>query len=142
MSVLTQIEAAGTVPLQDIFRGHCEIRTFLWTEHQIELQEAVDGLQAFAERTGLVSAIGQDQVQQFMAAPFALVRESPASYDAPDDEVEAELDKYDLLEIAKRVERWEAAERPKAALQSKPTSYRTPQSTVDAFWYVVSLKDP
>jgi hypothetical protein len=35
------------------------------------LQEAVDPLQEYAERSGLVEAIGQDAVQTIIAAPFA-----------------------------------------------------------------------
>ena len=37
----------------------------------MDMQPAVDGLQAAAERTGLVDELGQDTVQQIMAEAFA-----------------------------------------------------------------------
>jgi hypothetical protein len=46
--------------------------------------------------------------------------------------------------VARCIERWEAedAKRPPAQLAPiKKKSYRTPQSTIDAFWYVMSLND-
>jgi hypothetical protein len=93
--------------LQDVFAELCEREAYLWANHQIELPDAVDDLQAIAERTGLIAAIGQDRVQHLMSEPFA----------------------------------WAAdAKRPKPAQPAKP-QYRTPQSTIDAFMYVVRLND-
>jgi hypothetical protein len=58
----------------DIFRARCEARALLYATSALELQEAVDILQHFATRTGLVEEIGQDAVQQVMADAFKRVR--------------------------------------------------------------------
>ena len=39
----------------------------------LSLHDAVDGLQLLAEQWGLVDAIGQDEVQRLIAAPFRLL---------------------------------------------------------------------
>jgi hypothetical protein len=46
----------------------------LWQAGEFDLHEAVDKLQADAERTGLVAEIGQDAVQKIMADAFAITR--------------------------------------------------------------------
>jgi hypothetical protein len=43
--------------------GSCEL-------FQLEIPDVVDPLQDFAQRTGLVATIGQDAVQEIIAAPF------------------------------------------------------------------------
>ena len=45
-----------------------------WELFPLELSDVVVPLQAFAERTGLVQAIGQDMVQAIIADPFAKLR--------------------------------------------------------------------
>jgi uncharacterized sporulation protein YeaH/YhbH (DUF444 family) len=55
-----------------VFRERCEARAILWRASEFSLHEAVDVLQADAER--LVAEIGQDAVQEIMAAAFAAVR--------------------------------------------------------------------
>jgi hypothetical protein len=44
--------------------GSCEL-------FSLDVSDVVDPLQDFAHRTGLVAAIGQDAVQEIIAAPFA-----------------------------------------------------------------------
>jgi len=61
------------IPAEDIFRERCEARAILCEACVYDLIEAVDGLQADAERTGLVDEIGQDAVQAMMANAFAIV---------------------------------------------------------------------
>ena len=56
--------------LQLLARAHAEV----WLVYGTELRDLVDILQAFAEQTGLVAAIGQDAVQQIIAEPFGVVR--------------------------------------------------------------------
>lgn len=56
------------------FIARAEARAVLWAAGEIDLQEAVDKLQRDAERTGLVAAIGQDEVQAIIAEAFASVR--------------------------------------------------------------------
>ena len=53
------------------FCARCEARAMLVDVGMLSLHEAVDELQADAERAGLVEKIGQDATQQIMAAAFA-----------------------------------------------------------------------
>jgi hypothetical protein len=62
-------------PLLDVFRARCEARAYLVVAVEYTLSEAVDRLQADAVKSGLVDLIGQDAVQQIMAAAFAKVRD-------------------------------------------------------------------
>jgi hypothetical protein len=54
----------------DVFRERCEARALLVECCELSLHDAVDGLQADAERDGLVDMIGQDAVQGLLAAAF------------------------------------------------------------------------
>jgi hypothetical protein len=58
----------------DIFIARAEARALLWQANEIELQEAVDVLQAAAEAGGLVAELGQDRVQRILAEAFGAVR--------------------------------------------------------------------
>jgi hypothetical protein len=105
------IEVKPLPPLIDILRMLAESAMTSWCLHPLDLDEVVDPLQHFAEKTGLVAAIGQDAVQEMIGEPFAWAR----GEELPVDEVSPQ------------------------PLELQPRTYRTPQSTVDAFWYVVSL---
>src|SRR5579872_6362534 len=63
--------------LLSAFREICEAKAILWANHRVELPNAVDDLQEWAEKRGLVAAIGQDAVQETIAAPFAWARAEP-----------------------------------------------------------------
>jgi hypothetical protein len=63
------VVAARADPLE-VFNLRCWARAYLWAAGQLGLHEAVDKLQADAERDGLVDAIGQDWVQQLIASAF------------------------------------------------------------------------
>jgi len=54
-----------------VFLARCEARALLVANGLMTLIEAVDGLQAAAERTSLVDELGQDAVQGMMGAAFA-----------------------------------------------------------------------
>lgn len=62
----------------EVFRALCESRALRWRNGDIPAEHggdgwigyAVDPLQAWAERTGLVQLIGQDEVQRIMADAF------------------------------------------------------------------------
>jgi hypothetical protein len=56
------------------FIARCDARAHLWSEWMIDLQDAVDGLQAAAECTGLIADLGQDQIQKIMSDAFAARR--------------------------------------------------------------------
>jgi hypothetical protein len=58
-----------------VFVARAEARALLWQANFMDLHEAVDKLQADAERDGLVAAIGQDRLQQILSAEFAKVRD-------------------------------------------------------------------
>ena len=51
-------------------------RARLWQAGDLDLHGAVDMLQAAAVRDGLVANVGQDRVQEIMAAAFAAVRDN------------------------------------------------------------------
>jgi hypothetical protein len=107
--------------LLDVFRKRCWAKAMLVREGLATLQDSVDALQNAAVAYGLVpNDEAQDKIQQIMAEAFAIVHTG-------EDE---------------KVERWEAddAKRPKPVQQSKPP-YRTPQATIDAFWYAVRLRN-
>jgi hypothetical protein len=57
-----------------VFIARCEARALLFATGEIDLIAAVDGLQAAAVASGLVAEIGQDQVQEIMAAAFRVRR--------------------------------------------------------------------
>ena len=62
-------QTANASPIE-IFRERCEARAMLVANGLMPLIEAVDGLQAAAERAGLVDELGQDAVQKIMAESF------------------------------------------------------------------------
>jgi hypothetical protein len=57
-----------------VFAALCSARATLYASGELGLQEAVDFLQEWAVKNGLVSAVGQDAVQQQMADAFMAVR--------------------------------------------------------------------
>jgi hypothetical protein len=117
------IEAATAAPMM-VLELRAEARAYLWYNYEIELDEAVEPLQAFAEQSCLVEQHGQDHIQRIIAAPFARLRARAA----------AEEDRRALL--------W--AERQAATSRTDPPpqqGYSTPKSTVDAFWYVLQQGD-
>jgi hypothetical protein len=77
----------------EAFRARCEARAALYAAGEFDLHEAVDVLQEFAERLGLVPAIrrteadhaAQDFVQSVIAAAFAPVRAAEKCSDAKFD---------------------------------------------------------
>jgi hypothetical protein len=59
------------------FRLRCEARALLVVEGAIDLQTAVDELQASAVKSSIIDVVGQDAVQAIMANAFAKVRGQP-----------------------------------------------------------------
>jgi hypothetical protein len=57
-----------------VFTLRCWARATLWESCEFDLHEAVDELQAAADRDGLAALICQDEVQRIMAAAFGGVR--------------------------------------------------------------------
>ena len=76
--------AARVIPVArpsalEVFIAGVEARALLWQAGEFDLHQAVDELQAAAERDGLVTLLGQDEVQRLMAEAFRKVREDARS---------------------------------------------------------------
>jgi hypothetical protein len=112
---------------------------------EMDIQDAVDGLHAYAERSDLVAELGQDRVQDIIAAAFIWASEI---IDAEGDDTIGPGYAADIVrqwELADARDRWRhTGEAPPAAVEmlpaAKPT-YTTPQSVVDAFWCVMQSGD-
>jgi hypothetical protein len=73
---MTARQALAQSPKPDavaVFVARAEARATLYAAAALDLQESVDVLQADAEHSGLLAAIGQDRVQTIIAAAFAAV---------------------------------------------------------------------
>jgi hypothetical protein len=73
-AALDHRDTAALDPVE-VFHARCEARALLWKVGALDLCEAVDKLQADAERDGLVDKIGADRVQSILADAFARVCE-------------------------------------------------------------------
>jgi hypothetical protein len=96
----------------EVFREQCELHARLHAQGLLSKPTAVDHLQWLAESWHLVELHGQHVVQAIMARPFAQIRYSLVTGDAPE---------------------------PTNPVRPVPPkrNYRTAQSTIDAFWHVV-----
>jgi hypothetical protein len=65
--------AARPSPLK-VFIVRAEACALLWQAGEFDLHQAVDELQAAAERDGLVTLLGQDAVQEIISKAFGVVR--------------------------------------------------------------------
>jgi len=79
---MTSAIAIKRINLLDVFIERAEGRAYLWSIGELTLHEAVDVLQADAERDGLIEQIGQDQMQKILDECFASYR-----YGEPDAEI-------------------------------------------------------
>ena len=66
--------AAARVDALKAFKLRCWARAELWAACEFDLHEAVDELQAAAERDGLIETIGQEAMQAIMRDAFHRVR--------------------------------------------------------------------
>jgi hypothetical protein len=71
---MTSAIAIKRINLLDVFIERAEGRAYLWSIGELTLHEAVDVLQADAERDGLIEQIGQDQMQKILDECFASYR--------------------------------------------------------------------
>jgi hypothetical protein len=144
MNVPVRIDAPRSInELRDFFAGVCESRATLFADDVLTLHEAVDELQAIASLSGLVEAIGQDEVQEIIGGGSP--PPAPGLCEALDVEI--------ALRAAETVRGWELSDprdrwkhtgehKPKVrSMATKPTPYAPPQSTVDAFLHVAALDD-
>jgi hypothetical protein len=70
ISTARKSQSTKPAPL-DVFLDRCDAQAILAANGQTDLADAVDALQAAAERTGVVGEVGQDAVQAIMAKAFA-----------------------------------------------------------------------
>jgi hypothetical protein len=60
----------------EVLEARAGARAYLWAHCDIlDLLDAVDTLQDYAERSGLVASIGQDRVQRIISDAFCAVRQ-------------------------------------------------------------------
>jgi hypothetical protein len=151
MNALITIKAARSVDeLHQFFAELCDHRAGLHADGILTLLETVDELQAVAEHSGLIDAIGQDAVQDLMGEAIAAASLVP-ELDEPDlaDDLEIEIalraaDQVRAWEIADPRDRWRHTGEPAPIVrpvvrQREP--YAPPAATVHAFRYVLSLND-
>jgi hypothetical protein len=108
---MTALRKPKLAPAIDVFSARCEARAYLYAIGEIDLHDAVDGLQEHAERYGLIAEIGQDAVQAIMAEIFRhacdLIMEPP-----PRGVAQSTLDAADYLLTVndpERLREWLAA---------------------------------
>lgn len=58
----------------EVFEARCWARAHLYGVGELDLHEAIDLLQEAATASGLVAALGQDEVERIMSAAFAPIR--------------------------------------------------------------------
>jgi hypothetical protein len=127
-------------PVIEIFRERCEARAQLVAHGLHSLQDSVDTLQLAAERQGLVQQYGQDEVQRILAEAFAKVdkpgRKIIVSTLARPFTKLTELERLAILRQCHDLE-----QRTRAPIDEPRPPCRTAASTINAFWYVVGLRD-
>jgi hypothetical protein len=132
-------------PLADLddFAEACADHAWFHLRGWIDLQTAVDNLQAFAENVGYLDTYDQDEIQAVMARAFLVadLLAEPADY---------AIDIVRRWELTDLRDRWRhtgelAPPAPirNADIQSEPPkrAYQTPKATINAFWYVLRLGD-
>jgi hypothetical protein len=131
----------------EVFTARCEARAHLVAAGELELHEAVDGLQEAAERTGLVAARGQDWVQAVMAKTFAPIRAADDVI-AESAEILAEPptdDDDEYAGLSSSFARACRAANTERARQKQPIAqrkHRLPVSTITATKYLIQQGDP
>ncbi|WP_157644369.1 hypothetical protein [Bradyrhizobium sp. WSM2793] len=114
---------------------------------EMEMQWAVDMLQNFAEQRGLVAELGQDKIQDVIAAAFIWARSLAAADEAEVEDLPSDYASQLVMqwELDDKRDRWkwtgELPPAPEVMPIEKP-AYHTPQSTVDAFLFALSAGDP
>jgi hypothetical protein len=74
MTAAARIRIAARPDLVEVFIERAEARALLFAAGELDLRDAVDVLQRDAESSGLVAAIGQDEVQTILRDAFHAVR--------------------------------------------------------------------
>lgn len=116
------------------FAECCGYQAWFLAEGWIDLHTAVDNMQRLAELWDLPLEVGQDAVQAVMADAFASALELSSDY-------AAQLIKRWELDDPRDRWRWTGELPPAPEKTPEPRLRPVPQSTLDAFKYVVSLGD-
>jgi hypothetical protein len=109
------------------FIERANARAYLWSIGKYELHEAVDQLEADARRDGLNERIGIDGVQQILAEAFRQYRDGAVDSE-PSTNVGKSKPQISFGAL------WDRLDDPR----SRPM----PQSTIEAFRYVVRQSNP
>jgi hypothetical protein len=132
----------NVVPSEAVYAARCEARALLYVAGKISLHDAVDELQTYAEQSGLIDSIGQDEAQRIMGEAFAMVDLLPGTELSDACEREIMLRAADLVqrwELADPRDRWQHTGESPPKISAEPRrreAYRPAESTVQAFWYV------
>jgi hypothetical protein len=138
------VRASDLAPLGDAqdFAECCGTDAWFYSNGWISLHTAVDNLQNLAEHWGLSEEIGQDAVQAIMVDALA-PHEAAKEVDLPSDYA---IQIGRQWELADPRDRWRHTGEPPPGIAETPAATRrkaaVPQSTVDAFKFVVALGDP
>ena len=73
-SAIDRHHPAHAIDPQTIFELRCWARAVLFFNGEFDMAEAVDPLQEYALRSGLVASVGQDKIQNLIAAAFTECR--------------------------------------------------------------------
>jgi hypothetical protein len=121
----------------EVFTARCEARAHLFEAGELDLHRAVDVLQDAAERTGLVTSIGQDAVQALMANAFQAIQLVPDSSApaSPSNELYRLVSQVGVVGAAEMQRAYELG-------LAARFRHRLPASTIEALNFVVRQKDP
>jgi hypothetical protein len=123
MTAAARAYPAARPSTREIFVARTEARAALWQFGELSLHEAVDKLQADAVRDGLVTELGQDEVQRLMAEAFGAVREDLPKF--------GDIFEPEIVEIA------EVVPDPMPESTFEPLENPASDSTVEAVVYAL-----
>jgi hypothetical protein len=140
------VQISPAAPIETVYAARCEAQALLFIDGQLSLHEAVDELQAYAEQSGLIDLIGQDEAQRIMGEAFAAADLPPEA----DHELSQACEREIMLRAANLVQQWELADprdrwqhageaRPKpSAVPPRREPYELLEVVKQAFWFVAT----
>ena len=134
----------------EVFTARCEARAHLVKTGDLDLQSAADVLQDAAERTGLVTSLGQDAVQAIIADAFHPAREAGERAEQAASEILAQreraqpecADEYDGLSSTFAAACRLADVQHRGRVPQKQPHDRVVASTLMAAEYLVQQDEP
>jgi hypothetical protein len=125
-----------------VFRLRCEARAMLHQVGVLDLHEAVDVLQEYAARSGLVDMIGDEEVQGIMSDAFDCGDCHAELYEAFEPELSKKSASYRLVSRDGVATEAEMQVGYTVALRSYRSKYGLARAVVDTFKYLVRQNDP